>query len=79
MFALLLSLRSYKRDGGISGGVVCYPHVGGVLGCDVMRGEGLLFVVAVYQEGAVMGEWEMVSRAVDRLRIWKMLLGVVGS
>ena len=48
---------------------MCPPHEGGVLGCDVMRGGGLIFFVAVCQEGTVLEEWGLVSWVVGRMQI----------
>jgi hypothetical protein len=80
MRAPLLSLRCCRHDGGISEGILRRPPVCGVVGWDVMmKGVDLLFSVAVCMKGTIVWEWENVLRAVDRLRIWEVLLGVVGS
>ena len=56
MLDSLLSLRYYSHDGRMSGGIMCPPPIGGVLECGVLRGGGLIFGVAVCQEGAVVEE-----------------------
>jgi hypothetical protein len=45
----------------------------------MMRGEELLFAVAVCLKGAVVWEWGNVSRAIYRLQIRKVLLRLAGS
>jgi hypothetical protein len=42
-----------------------------------VRGEGLLFVVAVCRKGVEMGELENVLSVVDGLWVWKVEMGVV--
>ena len=56
--APLPSPGSYRHDRGVSEGILCHPHVGGVVGWDVMtRGEEPLFSIAVCMKDAVVWEW----------------------
>ena len=65
--------------GEISEGILCHPFVGGVVGWDVMtRGKDLMFSIAVYMRGAVVWEWGNASRALYRLRVWEIVMGVTG-
>jgi hypothetical protein len=41
------------------------------------RGEELLFSITVCLKGAVVRELEYVSRVLYRIRVWKVVMGVV--